>query len=116
TQSNPGDRTCCLSPAQTSLGRERPDFPLSRQVTIGGFIDPRKQSLRFVRAMLVMNAASGSRGAVSSPTGRFPHWFLPTVTGNNFLMPFNAAARGSRWGWRLKLSQTGCFARIASSG
>lgn len=33
-----------------------------------------------------------------------------------FLVPFNAAARGSRWGWGLKLSQTDCSARIASSG
>ncbi|POI29840.1 hypothetical protein CIB84_006410 [Bambusicola thoracicus] len=55
-----GDTACCLSRAQTSSGRERPDFPLSRQVTIGGFIDPRKQSLRFIRDMPVMNAASGS--------------------------------------------------------
>lgn len=55
-----GDTACCLSRAQTSSGRERPDFPLSRQVTIGGFIDPRKQSLCFIRDMPVMNAALGS--------------------------------------------------------
>ncbi|KFP92717.1 hypothetical protein N311_05922, partial [Apaloderma vittatum] len=64
----PGDRACCLSRAQTSSGRERPDFPLSRQVTIGGFIDPRKQSLRFIRDMLVMNVAAGSGEAVVNPS------------------------------------------------
>jgi len=64
----PGDRACCLSRAQTSSGRERPDFPLSRQVTIGGFIDPRKQSLCFIRGVLVMNAASGSGEAVVNPS------------------------------------------------
>ncbi|KFR16106.1 hypothetical protein N306_06409, partial [Opisthocomus hoazin] len=66
----PGDRACCLSRAQTSSGRERPDFPLSRQVTIGGFIDPRKQSLCFIRGVLVMNAASGSGEAVVNPSLR----------------------------------------------
>ncbi|KFQ33444.1 hypothetical protein N332_01947, partial [Mesitornis unicolor] len=30
----PGDRARCLSRAQTRLGREKPDFPLSRHVTI----------------------------------------------------------------------------------
>lgn len=63
----PGDRAGYLSPAQTSSGRERPDFPLSRQVTIGGFIDPRKQSC-FIRDMLVVNAASGSGEAVVNPS------------------------------------------------